>query len=287
MNKTESELVENIKHWYDGYSWDGKNFLYNPFSILKLFSFGKFSNYWAETGTPKLLVDLIKTTDIDTNIFTNDAIELYDFPSYELENLDFTTILLQTGYLTIKEERYLDDDDSQYLIGIPNKEVKDSLFSYILGQYTNQIADSIIPMTKDMLESIIKLDSKSLQKSFEILLHKIPNILYGELKKELESYYKILLMSWIQLLGFEIEEEIQTIKGRLDAVLKHNDLVLIIEFKFSLKENLDNMVENAFNQIIEKEYYKPYQNKKIILLAVAFKSRDIKCELKTLNELIE
>ncbi|MDR1818809.1 MAG: PD-(D/E)XK nuclease domain-containing protein, partial [Methanobrevibacter sp.] len=119
---------------------------------------------------------------------------------------------------------------------------------------------------------------------FEILLHKIPNILYGDIKKELEAYYKILLMSWIQLLGFQIDSEIQTIKGRLDAVLKHENLVLIIEFKFSLKDDLDKMINNAFSQIIKNEYYKPYQNKKVILLAVAFKSRDIKCELKTLEE---
>jgi hypothetical protein len=198
--------------------------------------------------------------------------------------LDFTTILLQTGYLTIKEEKTFGDDYSQYLIAIPNKEAKNSLFSYILGQYTNHTSNFLIPMAKNMLNSIIHLDSESLQKSFEILLHKIPNILYGDIKKELEAYYKILLMSWIQLLGFQIDSEIQTIKGRLDAVLKHENLVLIIEFKFSLKDDLDKMINNAFSQIIKNEYYKPYQNKKVILLAVAFKSRDIKCELKTLEE---
>jgi len=141
-------------------------------------------------------------------------------------------------------------------------------------------------MAKDMLNSIIHLDSESLQKSFEILLHKIPNILHGDIKKELEAYYKILLMSWIQLLGFQIDSEIQTIKGRLDAVLKHENLVLIIEFKFSLKDDLDKMINSAFSQIIKNEYYKLYQNKKVILLAVTFKSRDIKCELKTLEECI-
>ncbi|KZX12038.1 ATP-binding protein [Methanobrevibacter curvatus] len=281
---TENNLLSNIKKWYNGYSWDGKNFLYNPFSILNFLDTGKFSNYWAQTGTPKVLVDLIKKSDIDLDIFTNEKIALYDFPNFDLENLDFTTVLLQTGYLTIKEEELFDDEYSQYLIAIPNKEVKDSLFSYILSQYTNQLSDSLIPMTKTMLTNIIKLDSKSLQRSFEILLHKIPNILYGDIKKESEAYYKILFMSWIQLLGFEIKSEIQTIKGRLDAILEQKNLVLIIEFKFSLNDNLDDMIENAFNQIVKKEYYKPYQNKKVILLAVAFKSRDIKCQLKTLED---
>jgi hypothetical protein len=280
----EEKFLSTIKYWYDGYSWDGKNFLYNPFSILKVLSSGKFFNYWGETGAPKIVMDLIKTANIDMDVFTNEKIVSYDFPGFDLENLDFTTILLQTGYLTIKEEKTFGDDYSQYLIAIPNKEAKNSLFGYILGQYTNHTSNFLIPMAKDMLNSIIHLDSESLQKSFEILLHKIPNILYGDIKKELEAYYKILLMSWIQLLGFQIDSEIQTIKGRLDAVLKHENLVLIIEFKFSLKDDLDKMINNAFSQIIKNEYYKPYQNKKVILLAVAFKSRDIKCELKTLEE---
>ena len=32
------ETLDQIKHWYDGYSWNGQLFVYNPFSVLLVFS---------------------------------------------------------------------------------------------------------------------------------------------------------------------------------------------------------------------------------------------------------
>ena len=49
------DLGQEIKKWYNGYSWDGVNFVYTPFSILKFFSEQDFGNYWYATGTPTFL----------------------------------------------------------------------------------------------------------------------------------------------------------------------------------------------------------------------------------------
>ncbi len=57
---TENELLGNMAHWYNGYSWDGKNKVFNPFSIVNVFKDLKFKNYWFETGTPTILMKLIK-----------------------------------------------------------------------------------------------------------------------------------------------------------------------------------------------------------------------------------
>ena len=88
----------------------------------------------------------------------------------------------------------------------------------------------------------------------------------------------------MQPLGFDIEAEIMTLKGRLDALLKHKDFVLIIEFKFNEKKSLETMLNEGENQIIENGYYKPYQNKNIKILTVALQPRSIKCKFKTLKE---
>ncbi|MBU0763332.1 MAG: AAA family ATPase [Bacteroidetes bacterium] len=44
ISAAEDELKEYIPDirtaigdWYDGYSWDGKNYVYNPFSLLNFF----------------------------------------------------------------------------------------------------------------------------------------------------------------------------------------------------------------------------------------------------------
>ena len=32
-----AELLGQLKHWYNGYSWDTETFVYNPFSVLCFF----------------------------------------------------------------------------------------------------------------------------------------------------------------------------------------------------------------------------------------------------------
>ncbi|KZX17314.1 PD-(D/E)XK nuclease domain-containing protein [Methanobrevibacter filiformis] len=257
----------------------------NPFSILEFFNNGVFGNYWFDTGTPKLLVDIIDKEGINKDVLINKGSTFSGtFPSFKLETLDFATVLLQTGYLTIKSKSVVLGESTEYKLGIPNKEVYDSLFAYILGYYTNYDESQVKPMTNDMLNYILNLDELKLQRSFETLLHKIPNLLYGKLKKEFEAHYQILAISWLQLLGFDIEGELMTIKGRMDAILKQKDNVVIIEFKFSEIESMDNMLDDGLSQIIKNEYYKPYQDKNVILLSVAFQPRNVKCKLLSLKK---
>ncbi|HLP48783.1 MAG TPA: AAA family ATPase [Candidatus Kapabacteria bacterium] len=49
---TKSSLTETIRDWYNGYSWDGEHFVYNPFSILNLFNANRFRNFWFTSGPP-------------------------------------------------------------------------------------------------------------------------------------------------------------------------------------------------------------------------------------------
>ncbi|MDR0912035.1 MAG: AAA family ATPase, partial [Methanobrevibacter sp.] len=100
---TYDDAIKRIKKCYDGYSWDGKHFLYNPSSIISTLSKNKFANYWFNTGTPTFLMDLIKRDAIDLGVFMSSELYFKDeFPTWDLNNINFTTALLQTGYLTIK-----------------------------------------------------------------------------------------------------------------------------------------------------------------------------------------
>ncbi len=49
------QTLEKIGFWYDGYQFSKKPVkMYNPFSIIKLFSKKSFQNYWFESGTPDI-----------------------------------------------------------------------------------------------------------------------------------------------------------------------------------------------------------------------------------------
>ena len=50
---------DEIRDWYDGYSWRGDERVYNPFDVLLLFDTREFKAHWFETGTPKFLIDTL------------------------------------------------------------------------------------------------------------------------------------------------------------------------------------------------------------------------------------
>ena len=60
METSLPELLNNIKQWYNGYSFGGNITLYNPYSLLLFFHKQRFGNYWFETGTPTFLVEIIQ-----------------------------------------------------------------------------------------------------------------------------------------------------------------------------------------------------------------------------------
>jgi hypothetical protein len=274
---------EIIKKWYNGYSWDGENLLYNPFSIISFLNSGEFNNYWFDTGTPRFLINIIKERDdnSDMGIFLNPVTTFAgSFPEFDIEQLDLTTTLLQTGYLTIKDKEIELGELPLYTIGIPNKEVDESFYAYLLGVYTNKTVGTVQPLAKKMLDYILKADEINLTKSLEVLLSNIPYILHQKIGDKNEAYYHILFLSWMKLMGFDIQGEIQTFKGRIDAVLKQKDEVVVIEIKYSENKSIDKLLNMAMNQIEEIEYYKPYQDKNITLLAIAFKEKEVGCKIK-------
>jgi len=124
---TKEALLARIKEWYNGYSWDGKNFVYNPFSILSFFGAGQFRNFWFSTGTPPFLVNLLK----ERNLYDIKETEVGEatFDSFDIENIDTHALLFQTGYLTIKSIEPL---FNLFTLDYPNREVKDSMLQYFI-----------------------------------------------------------------------------------------------------------------------------------------------------------
>ncbi|MFO7735135.1 MAG: AAA family ATPase, partial [bacterium] len=104
LQMTERELDEELGYWYDGYCWDEKTHLFNPFSILHFFKYEKFDNYWFESGTPTFLVNFIRDHGISARSVENKAVDDNFFNKFDIENPDIISLLFQTGYLTIREK---------------------------------------------------------------------------------------------------------------------------------------------------------------------------------------
>jgi hypothetical protein len=134
------ELMEQVKIWYNGYSWNGIDRVYNPFSILRFLDAKSFRNFWFDSGTPKFLIALMKGKLIyDISGITVSSEETENF---DIDNLGLETLLFQTGYLTIKEI----DMVGRWLLVYPNKEVEDSMLRYILAAFAGKSNSSAIAL---------------------------------------------------------------------------------------------------------------------------------------------
>jgi hypothetical protein len=57
-------LLEGIREWYNGYSWDGVRRVYNPFGVLRFFAAQRFTNFWFSTGSPRFLIAQMRKLEI-------------------------------------------------------------------------------------------------------------------------------------------------------------------------------------------------------------------------------
>lgn len=129
FKKSKEQLLEEIKKRYNGYSWDAQNFVYNPYSILSFFQHKKFDNYWFSTGTPTFLTKLLKKGFYYD--LKNVNVGHTSFDTSDLGNLDYISVLFQTGYLTIKE----DIGFEMYSLDFPNTEVADAFNQFLLAEF--------------------------------------------------------------------------------------------------------------------------------------------------------
>lgn len=255
------QLIKEIKDWYNGYSWDGKEFLYNPTSILHLFSKGQFDNYWFTTGTPTFLVKLIKEKKSKIIEFEEKPVDNTVFESYDIDNISIAPLLFQTGYLTIKKIHKI-KLRNKYILSYPNEEVKEAFLKYLLAGITESPVADMGSRILDMVEHIIGNDIDGFFSILKSIFSAIPyNIFIGDR----ESYYHTVIYLTLSLVGVSIESEVQTHTGRIDAVLKTDTHVYVMEFKLG-------STQDALRQVKEKRYYAPYEKlaKKQTLIGVGF-----------------
>jgi len=255
------DLIEKIRHWYNGYSWDGVNFVYNPFSILHTFNACNFKNFWFSTGTPGFLLQLLKNRKSEIMNFENFPVKSYTFDTYDLEHLDIAALLFQTGYLTIKKITQGDEDET-YHLSYPNREVRVSFLSHLFGDFIRQDM-SLSTQALDRISKTIKTENIELFiQEIKSLFASIPYQIFID---EKEAYYHTVVYLILRLSGGVVQSEVSTNTGRIDAVLETANHIYIMEFKVGT-------AQEGLTQIKTMKYYEPYQGsgKKIILVGVGF-----------------
>ena len=262
---SEEELMRNLLEWYDGYRFSkADTHVCNPVSISTFFERKyDFSNYWDSTGTPSFLLELMHKKGYDHEAALEQWYGEEIFSAYELDNLDITGMLWQTGYLTIKDARQ-GITGTKYLLDFPDKEVKQTFMSRLLEAYSGLNKGLPLPLIEKFYNAIWDGD-------VDVFLAIMQSFFAGidyTLHVKSEKYYQTIFFIIFKLLGIFIEAESHTNIGRIDAYIRTLKAIYIFEFK------LNKTAKRAVAQIINNRYYEKFQNSgmPIRLIGVNFNS---------------
>jgi hypothetical protein len=273
---SKEEVLSKIKHFYNGYSWDGKISVYNPFSTLMFFEKREFGNHWFETGTPTFLIEQIKKKNDLESFAQNRKVGMGSLKGDGSDNIETTALLFQTGYLTVKKKEII-DDEPQYTIDFPNYEVKSSFLSSLMKAYALRDLEEIKGINKKIGKGLKEKNAEELERGLEELF---ANIAYDLITKK-ESYYHSLFLVAGVLSGYEVEPEVHTDKGRIDAVLKKEREVIVVEIKYGEGSKVEQLLKEGMEQIKDKKYYEKYGSSEVSLLAIAFgENKEIGCQFE-------
>ena len=261
---------EEIRDWYNGYSWGGEEKVYNPFDILLLFDRRQFGAWWFETGTPRFLVDTlfnrrVSTLALDEMVGSSDLLSAFDVDEMATEAL-----LFQTGYLTITGEESL-GGEPLYRLGYPNREVLQglnrSLLRHLVQDSSRQMANSV-----SLYRLLEANDFAGLGTLFQAFFASIPYewCTNNDIARY-EGYYASVFYSYFASLGLDITVEDSSSHGHVDMAVRFNRNIYLFEFKVV---ELDSG-GTAMAQLKEKRYADKYRHlgRPIHLVAVEF-SRD-------------
>ena len=261
---------DEVRDWYNGYSWLGDEKVYNPFDILLLFDKRQFGAYWFETGTPTFLIETlfkrrVSSLKLDEMVGTSDLLSTFD-----VEDIATEALLFQTGYLTITDEENL-GGEPLYRLGYPNREVRQSLnrslLRYLVKDPSRQMENSV-----QLYRLLEANDFEGLNRLFQAFFASIPYEWYTNNDiANYEGYYASVFYSYFAALGLAITVEDSSNHGCLDMAVLFNGNVYIFEFKV-----VELMPEGAaMAQLKERRYADKYRarGEPIHLIAVEF-SRD-------------
>lgn len=265
------DIYAAIKDWYDGYSWDGEHFVYNPFSILKLLSQRRFADFWFSTGTPSFLMKLLKARAYPIHDLSSRKLDINLFDKFDIEQIEVNSLLFQSGYLTMKE---VDLATNVVTLDFPNREVESSFNVHLLSEFGEVPKETANSLLNNVTE---RFRAGDVDGGMELMVSLFAQLVVplqpkGARIDRQENFYHSIFYMCLKMLGFHVQSEVWTNRGRIDAVLHTDSFIYIIEFKLGNPEE-------ALAQIKSMGYAQQYaaSGKTIILLGIGFdlESRNI------------
>ncbi len=264
----ESKALSDIKRWYNGYLFGGRE-VYCPWDVINHVNLlqkdpcASPSGYWKDTSHNQIIRRFIDRKDISVNdkfelLLSGNIIQesvsedlTYDFDQSSEKNL--WSILYLTGYLTQASPRLLPEHfhpkEGTTALRIPNEEVK-AIFAEAVAKW---FTDSVTSHDRTELFQAwwSGNEEKLTQELTDILFTTISYFDYRE------DYYHAFTAGLFAGAGYEVTSNSEQGTGRADLLIKdrQNRRAIIIETKRSKKESLlETDCRQALEQIRQRQY---------------------------------
>lgn len=275
LNIDESELIDQLKEHYDGFSFDAmaQTHVYCPWSVLNFFAHPElgFQNYWYESGgQPTVLMKYLNTHALanprqyDQPIAINvDVLKA----SRQYDEISLEALLTQSGYLTIKELLVA----GVVQLGYPNKEVSSSmarLYADELLKNDNRLQSGVPLLSKvmanDSVHQVVEYFNKAVN---AIDYHRYPITDEATCR----AYLQVLLIGAAMM----PKVETHTALGRSDLEVEIGNRHWVFEFKYAQKPSqVETLLQNGIEQVQTKHYGETLHNHELIKIVMVFSEKD-------------
>ena len=259
---SKEECYAQLEKQYDGYHFSEHSVgMYNPFSLLNAFDSKAFRDFWFATGTPTFLVEVLQHNDYPLDRLTTEEVDVRTMDSVDMMYNNPIPLLFQSGYLTIKD---FDKEFKSYRLGFPNEEVERG-FAQFLGTYYFSGGMNGSFTINNFVRDVRNGDVEGFMTRLQALFADGDYQVMGEM----EVYFQNTLSVIFKLMGFYVQVERHTSRGRMDVTIQTRDYVYIMELK------VDKTAEEALRQIEDKQYAAPFaaDPRKLFKVGIRFGSK--------------
>lgn len=265
------EERENVREWYDGFTFGRKRDIYNPWSITNYLDKRKFATYWANTSSNDLVGKLIREGSPDMKVIMEDLLEGRTLHTQIDEQIGFNqldcsedavwSLLLASGYLCLEQYNLNKRGYTEYELKLTNKEVF-ILFEKMIDGWFKQSASSYNAFIKALLLGDVD--------AMNICINRVASSIFSYFdtgknpseETEPERFYHGFVLGLMVDLQdrYKITSNRESGFGRYDVMLEplqDLDDAVIIEFKVcntAKKQTLGDAVTDALDQIDRMNY---------------------------------
>ena len=257
---TDAQGLAEIERWYDGYCFHpAAERVINPVSLGCCLESTELRNYWSTTAMTTFLMDTLKAKPLN---FAKVDVDESVLGTYEPDRADFTTLLFQTGYLTITgfQQR---GTTRRYALDFPNLEVENSFLRQVVPAYTGQETNRANDIQADAVDALYDHEPERFVTALKRLFANIP---YDLTDRQNEQMWQAIVYVVLKMVGVAVLAEVKTNEGRIDMTAETPEHCYVIEFK------LDTSAAEAIRQIKANHYADKFagNGKTLTLVGLAF-----------------